>query len=87
MEKNTNQLIIPEASVTGSGKTTPSVTPSPPPSVGFGGNIKMELRTFSFTEIIVSPEANKFVKGKGTSQSNLTWLESTSQLPTNEIGP
>jgi hypothetical protein len=34
MEQNTNQLIIPEASVTGSGKTTPS-----PPSEGSVGNI------------------------------------------------
>jgi hypothetical protein len=81
MEEN-NKPTVPETISTGTGSGSQASTPSPLASV----TTKNEPRIFYFEEIIVSPTANNCVKGKGTSPSNLTRLESISNVPTSDIG-
>jgi hypothetical protein len=81
MEEN-NKPTVPETISTGTGSGSQASTPSPLASV----TTKNEPRIFYFEEIIVSPTANNCVKGKGTSPSNLTRLDSFSNVPTSDIG-
>jgi hypothetical protein len=72
MEEN-NDPTVPETNCTGTESSSQAATPSSRASVT---TTKNEPRIFTFEEIIVSPTANIFVKGKGTSTSNLAGLES-----------
>jgi hypothetical protein len=85
MEQNNNQLLIPEAAVTGSGKTTPSATSSPPPSEVLAEYQDGTTYLLLHRNHCIS-SSKQLCKGRGTSPSNLTRLESISEVPTNEFG-
>ena len=84
MEENNNQS-VPESISTDTGTTTSSISKSPLPREEIVATTK-KLRTFSFATIKVSAEETNFVKGRQTSPTNLTKLESINNILTKDIG-